>query len=173
MAKKKLPKEKEPPIHELFIMGEVESWHVNMVAHHTDVEVPSAQAQFEERQPGGGVVYKRRAVSDHLSLELELVLREPVRGFDRLTFSITEWPAEEYVGIAGELRYDKESGMRGGVHMSGSFPRDLFAFLLSGSKSAFEIETKSGFSRRSAWITSLAFSDVEHPQWADRESGLI
>lgn len=102
-----------------------------------------------------------------------MVLREPVRGFDRLTFSITEWPAEEYGGIAGELRYDKKSGMRGGVHMSGHFPRDLFAFLLSGTKPAFEIETKSGFSRRSAWVTSLAFSDAQHPQWLDGVNGLI
>ena len=173
MPKKTPLKKKESPLNERYIMGEVESWHVNIVAHHTEVEVPRAQAQFEERQPKGGVVYKRRAVNDHLSLELEVVLREPVRGFNRLTFSITEWPAEEYGGIAGELRYDRESGMRGGVHMSGNFPRDLFAFLLSGTKSAFEIETKSGFSRRSAWVTSLAFSDVGHPQWVEGESGLI
>ncbi len=173
MAKKKPPKKKEPPLNELYIMGEVESWHVDMVAHHTEIEVPRAQAQFEERQPKGGMVYKRRAVSDHLSLELEVVLREPIRGFDRLTFSITEWEAEEYGGISGELRYDKESGMRGGVHMSGSFPRDLYAFLLSGAKAAFEIATRSGFSRRSAWVTALAFSDAQHPQWTEEDSGLI
>lgn len=173
MTKKKLPRKKEPPIHELFIMGEVESWHVNMVAHHTEIEVPREHAQTEERQRNGTVVYKHRAVSDHLSLDLDVILREPTRGFDRLTFSITEWPAEEYGGIAGELHYDKESGMRGGVHMSGSFPRDLYAFLLSGAKAAFEIATKSGFSRRSAWVTSLAFSDARHPQWIEGDSGLI
>ena len=68
----------------------MEAWHANMVAHHTEIEVPRAQAQFDDRQPKGGVVYKRRAVSDTLSLELKVVLREPIRGFDRLTFSITE-----------------------------------------------------------------------------------
>lgn len=173
VSKKKPPKTKEPPIHELYIMGEVVSWHVDMVAHHAEIEVPRAQAQFEVQQPKGGVVYKRCAVSDTLSLELEVVLREAVRGFDRLTFSITEWDAEEYGGISGELRYDKESGMRGGVHMSGSFPRDLYALLLSGRKAAFEISTRSGFYRRSAWVTALAFSDVGHPQWIEGNDGLI
>lgn len=173
MAKKKLPKKKEPPIHELYIMGEVESWHVNMVAHHKTIEVPRERAKYEERQRDGSVVFTRHTVSDHLELDLEIQLREPVRGFDRLSFSITDWDAEEYGGISGELRYDKESGMRGGVHMSGSFPRDLYAFLLSGAKAAFEIATRSGFSRRSAWVTALAFSDLGHPQWVDEDSGLI
>ncbi len=173
MPKKKTPKKKEPPIGELYIMGEVESWHVNMVAHHTEIEVPRERAQTEERQRDGTVIYKHRAVSDHLSLDLDVVLREPIRGFDRLIFSITEWPAEEYGGIAGELHFDKESGMRGGVHMSGRFPRDLYAFLLSGAKAAFEIATKNGFSRRRASVTALAFSDAEHPQWTDGDSGLI
>ena len=178
MAKKKAPKKtppktKEPPIHELYIMGEVESWHVNMVAHHRTIEVSRDRAKYEERKRDGSVVFTRNTVSDHLELELAVVLREPVRGFDRLTFSITEWDAEEYGGISGELRYDKESGMRGGVHMSGSFPRDLYAFLLSGAKAAFEIATRRGFYRRSAWVTSLAFSDAEHPQWIESDNGLI
>ena len=38
----KLPRKKEPPIHELYIMGEVEFWHVNMVAHHKIIEVVNA-----------------------------------------------------------------------------------------------------------------------------------
>ncbi|HOX27452.1 MAG TPA: hypothetical protein PLU44_17020 [Candidatus Krumholzibacteria bacterium] len=173
MAKKKLHKRTDPPIHGLFIMGEVECWHVNMVAHHTEIEVPRERAQTEERQRDGTVVYKHRAVSDHLTLDLDVVLREPIRGFDRLAFSITEWSAEEYGGIAGELHYDKESGMRGGAHMSGSFVRDLYAFLLSGEKSVFEIATKNGFSRRSARVTSLAFSDARHPQWTEGDCGLI
>ena len=117
--------------------------------------------------------HERLCRSDHLSLELEVVLREPIRGYDRLNFSITEWEAEEYGGISGELRYDKESGMCGGVHMSGSFPRDLYAFLLSGAKAAFEIATRSGFYRRRAWVTALAFSNVEHPQWVEGDDGLI
>ncbi len=173
VTKKKPPKTKEPPIYELYIMGVVESWHVNMVAHHKVVEVPRNQAKYEVTKRDGSVVFTRHAVSDHLELELEMVLREPIRGFDRLTFLISEWDAEEYGGISGELRYDKESGMRGGVHMSGSFPRDLYALLLSGTKAAFEISTRSGFYRRNAWVTALAFSDAGHPQWVDGESGLI
>ena len=81
--------------------------------------------------------------------------------------------AEEYGGISGELHYDKESGMYGGVRMSGSFSRDLYALLLSGTKAAFEIATKSGFYRWNAWVTALAFSDAEHPQWVDEDTGLI
>lgn len=173
MPKKKSPKKKEPPLSELFIMGEVKSWHVTMAAHHKTIEVPRERAKYEERQRDGSVVFTRHAVSDHLELDLEILLREPVRGFDRLTFSIAEWDAEEYGGISGELRYDKESGMRGGVHMSGSFPRDLYAFLLSGAKAAFEIATRSGFSRRSARVTALAFSDAGHPQWVGEDCGLI
>jgi len=173
MAKKKPPKKKEPPLGELYIMGDVESWRVNMVAHHKTIEVPPERAKYEERQRDGSVVYTRDTVGDHLELNLEIILREPVRGFERLTFSITEWDAEEYGGISGELRYDKDSGMHGGVHMSGRFPRDLYAYLLSGAKAAFEIATRSGFYRCSAWVTALAFSDVEHPQWIEGDCGLI
>ena len=173
MPRKRSPRKREAPLTERFIYGEVESWHVLMVAHNQTVEVPQERAQHEERQCDGGILYTHRAVSDHLSLEMDVVLREPVRGFDRLQFGITEWEAEEYGGIAGELSYDKESGLRGYIHMSGSFPRDLFALLRSGSQVAFGIETKEGFYRRSAWVTSLAFSDAQHPQWVDQELGLI
>ena len=104
---------------------------------------------------------------------MDLVLRTPIRGFSRLQFHITEWDEEEYGGIAGELSYDKESGMRGGVHMSGNFSRDLYSLLLSGTRVAMAIETKLGFFKRSAWVRSVAFSDTEHPQWVDQDSGLI
>ena len=119
------------------------------------------------------MIYTRRVVSDHLSLELNLLFREPVRAYSRLQFDITEWDAEEYGGIAGELSYDKESGLCGGVHMSGSFPPDLYQLLLSGAMVALGIETKNGFSRRKAWVKPLAFSDAEHPQWVDQDCGLI
>ena len=112
-------------------------------------------------------------VHNHLELELELVLRVPVRGFERLQFSIAEWDAEAYGGIGGELRYDKENGMRGGVHMSGAFPRDLYHVLLSGARVAFVIQTESGFSRRVARVKSLAFSDTGHSQWVGEDYGLI
>jgi hypothetical protein len=45
--------------------------------------------------------------------------------------------------------------------------------LLSGAKAAIEMDTKNGFSRRSAWVTALAFSDISHPQWVEGENGLI
>ena len=173
MAKKKQPKKREAPVDELYIHGEVDSWHVLMVAHDQTVEVPRERAQYEEKKPDGTSVYTRKTVSDSLTLEMDLVLRKPIRGFDRLEFHITEWDEEEYGGIAGELNYDKELGMRGGVHMSGSFPRDLYALLLSGNRVAMAIETKRGFYRRSAWVRSVAFSDAEHPQWVDKDSGLI
>ena len=123
--------------------------------------------------PDGGTKYTHRAVSDNLELEMILRLREPIRGNDRLHLSIADWDAEEYGGIAGELNYDKKSGMRGGVHMSGSFPRDLYALLLSGARVAMAIGTKKGFYRGSAWVRSVAFSDAEHPQWIDEDYGLI
>ena len=155
------------PLSELFIHGEVEAWHVLMVSHDRTIEVSPERAQYEEKQPNGGILYARRTVGDHLSLEMDVILREPVRSYSLLQFSITEWDDEEYGGIAGELRYDKESGLQGNIHMSGSFPRDLYSLLLSGSRVAFGIETKEGFYRRSAWVTSLAFSDSLHPQWLD------
>jgi len=173
MPRKRQTKKRNPPLNELFIHGEVESWHVLMVTHDRTTEVPLERAQYEEKQPDGGIKYTRRTVSDHLSLEMDVILREPVRSYNRLAFSITEWDAEEYGGIAGELRYDKESGLQGHIHISGSFPRDLYSLLLSGSRVAFGIETKEGFYRRSAWVTSLAFSDAQHPQWIDGDFGLI
>jgi len=57
--------------------------------------------------------------------------------------------------------------------MSGTFPRDLYALLLSGTRVAMAIETKRGFFKRSAWVRSVAFSDTEHPQWVDQDCGLI
>lgn len=57
--------------------------------------------------------------------------------------------------------------------MSGRFPRDLYAFLLSGRRPAFEIATTSGFHRRNAWVEALAFSDAGHPQWVEGDGGLI
>ena len=38
---------------------------------------------------------------DHLEIELAVVPQAPVRSFDRMTFSISEWDAEEYGGISG------------------------------------------------------------------------
>lgn len=104
---------------------------------------------------------------------MDLVFRGPVRDHSRMQFSVSEWDDEEYGGIAGELYYDKESGMRGGVYMSGSFPRTLYQLLLSGARVALAIETGDGFSRRKARVRSLAFSDAEHPQWIDEDCGLI
>ena len=173
MAKKKQTRERKVPSSELFIHGEVESWHVLMVSHDQRIEVPRDRAQYEEKLPDGGTKYTHRAVSDHLELELTLRLRESIRGYDRLQFTITEWEAEEYGGIAGELSYDKESGMRGGVHMSGTFPRDFYQLLLSERGSVMAIETERGFFRRVARITSLAFADAGHPHWVEGESGLI
>jgi hypothetical protein len=173
MPKRSPTKRKDPPLTELYIQGEVESWHVLMVVHDKTIEVPPERAQCKKRQPDGGYLCTRRAVSDHFSLELDVALREPVRGFDRLQFSIAEWDAEEHGGIAGDLSYDKEFGLRGGLHMSGSFPRDLYALLLSGSRVALGVATKSGFHWRKAWVTSVAFSDAKHPRWIDEVSGLI
>jgi len=173
MPKGRPTKRKEPPLTELYVQGEVESWHVLMVAHDMTIEVPRERAQYKERQRDSGYSYTRRAVSDHLSLELDVALREPVRGYDRLQFSVTEWDAEEHGGIAGDLSYDKESGLRGGIHMSGSLPRDLYALLLSDLRVALGIATKRGFYRRRACVTSLAFSDAKHPQWIDEDCGLI
>jgi hypothetical protein len=144
-----------------------------MVAHSKSIEVPRYKAQYEEELPGGGCRYMRRAVSDHFGLEMDLVFRGPVRDHSRMQFSISEWDAEEYGGIAGELWYDKESGMRGGAHMSGSFPRVLYQLLFSGTRVVLAIETGDGFSRRKARVRSLAFSDAEHPQWIDEDCGLI
>ena len=173
MLRKRPVKEREAPMNELFIQGEVVSWHVLMVSETREVEVPRDRAQKEERQPDGGIRYTHQAVSDYLSLELELELREPVRGYDCLQFSITEWDAEEYGGIAGQLSYRKEHGLRGDLHMSGSFPRDLYSMLLAGKNVAMGIATRNGFYRRYAQVTALAFSDIEHPQWVDKEWGLI
>lgn len=173
MPKKRPAKKREAPSSERFIHGEVESWHVLMVAHDKSIEVPPHRAQYEEQLPGGGCRYTRRSVSDHFCLEMNLVFRGPVRDHSRMQFSISEWDAEEYGGIAGELSYDKESGMRGGVHMSGSFPHDLYQLLLSGARVVLAIETGEGFSRRKARIRSLAFSDSGHPQWIDEDCGLI
>ena len=173
MAKKKQTKRREVPSSERFIHAEVESWHVLMLSHDQRIEVPRDRAQYEEKLPDGGTKYTRRAVSDHLELELTLRLRESIRGHDRLQFTINEWEAEEFGGIAGELSYDKESGMRGGVHMSGSFPRDFYQLLLSGLKPVMAIQTERGFFKRSARVTSLAFADAGHPQWVDEESSLI
>ncbi len=169
----KQTKQREAPSNELFIHGEVESWHVLMVSHDHMIEVTRDKAQYKEELPDGGTKYTHRAVSDHLELELTLRLRETIRGFDQLHFTITEWEAEEYGGIAGELSYDKESGMRGGVHMSGTFPRDFYQLLLSERGSVMAIETERGFFRRVARITSLAFADAGHQQWTDVESSLI
>lgn len=173
MPKKRPAKTRQAPSSERFIHGEVESWHVLMVAHNESIEVPPYKAHYEEQLPGGGCRYTRHVVSDNLSLEMNLVFREPVRGHSRMQFSISEWDAEEYGGIAGELWYDKESGMRGGVHMSGSFPRVLYQLLLSGTRVVLAIEAGDGFSRRKARVGSLAFSDAEHPQWIDEDCGLI
>ena len=173
MAKKKLAKKGAIHSSELFIHCEVEAWHVLMESHDRMIEVPRERAQYEKPQPDGGSTYTRRTVSDHLELEMKLLLRGPVRGYFHLDLSISEWDAEEYGGIAGDLNYDKESGMRGGVHMSGSFPRDLYQLLLSGRKAVMAIQTEKGFFRRRARVTSLAFADAEHPQWVDEESGLI
>ncbi len=172
MPKKRLSKTRQAPSAERFIHGEVESWHVLMVAHNESIEVPPYKAQYEEQLPGGGCRYTRRAVSDNLSLELNLVFREPVRDHSQMQFSISEWDEEEYGGIAGELWYDKESGMRGSVHMSGSFPRVLYQLLLSGASVGLAIETSDGFIRRKARVRSLACSDVGHPQWIE-DCGLI
>ena len=114
MAKKKQTKPREALSSERFIHGEVESWHVLMVSHDQRIEVPRDRAQYEEKMPDGGTKYTRRVVSDHLELELTLRLRETIRGYNQLQFTITEWEAEEYGGIAGDLSYDKESGMREG-----------------------------------------------------------
>jgi len=173
LPKKRQTRSPRVPFSELYIHGKVESWHVIMVAHDHTIEVPRERAQYEEKKPDGTLVYTRKTVSDDLTLEMDLVLRNPIRGFNRLQFHITEWDEEKHGGIAGELKYDKELGMRGGVHMSGSFPRDLYALLLSGTGVAMAIETKRGFYRRVAWVKSVAFSDIEHPQWIDEESGLI
>jgi len=173
MPKKRPSKARKAPLSELYIHGDVESWHVHMVAHDQTKEVSREQAQYEERQPDGEILYTRRTVSDHHCLEMDVVLREPVRGYSQLEFSITEWDAEEYGGIAGELSYNKEFGLRGHIHMSGNFPRDLYALLLSGSKVALGIETRDGFYRRCAWVKSVAFSDADHPQWNDESCGLI
>ena len=173
VPKKKQAKQREVPSSELFIHGEVESWHVLMVSHDALIEVPRERAQYEEPHPDGGTKYTHRAVSDHLELEVTLRLRDSVRGYDLIHFSISEWDAEEYGGIMGELCYDKESGMRGGVHMSGSFPRDFHQLLLSGRESVMAIQTEKGFYRRRARVTSLAFADAGHPQWVDEESSLI
>jgi len=169
MSKKQPTTKRKTLLSELFIHGEVESWHVLMVAHHQSKEVPRERAQYEEHKPDGECLYTRHVVSDPLSLEQSLLLRESIRGDGRLEFHITEWDAKDNGGIAGELSYDKESGLRGGVHISGSFLRDLCALLLSGSRVALGIQTKNGFYRRSAWVTSLAFSDIEHPQWLDED----
>lgn len=173
MPKKRPVKKRETPSNERFMHGTVESWHVLMSAHDESIEVPPHSAQYEEQLPGGGRRYTRRVVRDDLSLELDLVFRGPVRDHSRMRLSISEWDAEEYGGIAGELWYDKESGMRGSVHMSGSFPRDLYQFLRSGASVGLAIETNDGFVRRKARIRSLACSDVGHPQWVDDDSGLI
>lgn len=173
MQKKKQAMKNEVPSSELFIHGEVGSWHVLMVSHDRMVEVPRDRAQYKEPRPDGGSIYTHRAVSDNLELEVKLLIREPVRGYSQLQFSITEWEAEAYGGIAGELSYDKELGMRGGIHMSGSFPRDLYLLLTSGTKVAMGIQTENGFRRRRARITSVAFSDAKHPQWIDEDCGLI
>ena len=173
MAKKKQTRERKVPSNELFIHGEVESWHVLMVSHDQKIEVPRDRAQYEEELPDGGTRYTRRAVSDHLELDLTLRLREPIRGYDWLQFTINEWEAEEYGGIAGELSYDKESGMRGGVHMSGTFPRDFYQLLLSGRESVMAVQTERGFFKRSARVTSLAFADAGHPQWVEDDYSLI
>jgi hypothetical protein len=170
---KRQSKQRKIPSSELFIHGEVESWHVLMVSHDERVEVPRERAQFEESLPDGGTKYTHRAVSDHLELEMTLRLREPIRGYDQLHLRISEWEAEEYGGIAGELRYDKESGMRGGVHISGNFTRDFYQLLLSGRKAVMAIQTEKGFFRRRARVTSLAFANEGHSQWIDGESSLI
>ncbi len=93
MPKTPLPKPRKAPSSEIFIHGEVAAWHVLMVSEDARVEVPRERAQYEERQRDGSAVYRRRVVCDHLELELEIVLREPVRGFDRLQFSVGEWEA--------------------------------------------------------------------------------
>jgi hypothetical protein len=173
MPKRRPTKKKEPPLNELYIHGEVESWHVLMVAEGKTIEVPRERAQYEERRPDGSYLYTRRAVNDHLGLELCVALRDPVRGHDRLQFSVAEWDAEEYGGVAGNLSYDKEFGLRGHTYMSGHFPRDLYSLLLSGSMVVLAIGTKSGFHYRTASVTTLAFSDAKHPQWTDEDCGLI
>ncbi len=48
MAKKKLAEKREIPSRELFIHGEVESWHVLMVSHDQRIEVPRDRARNEE-----------------------------------------------------------------------------------------------------------------------------
>lgn len=173
MAKKKQTKERKVPSSELFIHAEVESWHVLVSAEDHMVEVSREKAQYQEELPDGGVKFSHRAVFDHLEIEVNLLLREPVRGYDRLRFTIAEWDAERYGGIAGDLSYDKESGMRGGVHMSGTFPRDFYHLLLSGRDPVMAIQTERGFYRRRARVISLAVADAGHPQWVDEESSLI
>ena len=173
MPKKKQAREKEIPSSELFIHGEVETWHVLVGAEDHMVEVPRERAQYKEDLLDGGTKYTHRAVSDHLEIDVNLLLREPIRGYDRLHFTITDWDAEEYGGIAGELSYNRESGMRGGVHMSGSFPRDFYQLLLSGQEPVMAIQTERGFYRGRARVISLAFADEGHPQWLDLDGGLI
>jgi hypothetical protein len=68
--------------------------------HRPRKDRPRDQAQYEEQQADGRYLNTRRAVSDHLSLELNLLLREPVRTYSELEFHITEWDAKEHGGIA-------------------------------------------------------------------------
>jgi hypothetical protein len=70
MPRKRRQKKWFVPHSEIFIHGEVESWHVLMVTHDRTIEVPREQAQYEEKRPKGEIVYTRRTVSDHLSLEM-------------------------------------------------------------------------------------------------------
>ena len=80
MAKKKQPKKKEPLLSELYIHGEVESWHVLMVAHDKSKEVPLERAQYEEKKPDGTTVYTRKTVRDSLTLEMDLLLPNQIQG---------------------------------------------------------------------------------------------
>ena len=161
------------PSSELFIHAKVESWHVLVSAEDHMVEVQREKAQYQEELPDGGVKFTHRAVFDHLEIEVSLLLREPVRGYDRLRFTLAEWDSVEYGGIAGDLSYDKEDGMRGHIHMSGTFPRDFYHLLLSGRKAVMAVQTERGFYRRRARVTSLTFADAGHQQWIDEESSLI
>ncbi len=80
MAKKKQLKKKEPLLSELYIHGEVESWHVLMVAHDKSKEVLLERAQYEEKKPDGTTVYTRKTVRDSLTLEMDLLLPNQIQG---------------------------------------------------------------------------------------------
>lgn len=173
MAKNTMNK-KEARLHnEMFMYGEVIAWHVHMVSHNRYVDREGKRLTLDQVRAREDRATIRQVVDDHLSLDLDIQLRESIRDHSVITFHITEWDEGQFGGIAGELWYDKESGMRGNIHMSGSFPRDLFHMLLSGAKVAMGIQTRKGFRYRKADVVSVAFSDIEHPQWIDQESGLI